>query len=53
MDRARLAYFPGSPFARMARVLIEEWALPVDPDEWTFPPPEELFRLNPLGQVPC
>lgn len=49
---ARLAYFPGSPFARMARVLVREWALPVTEQEHPFPPPDALFALNPLGQVP-
>lgn len=52
MDRARLACFRGSPFARMARILILEWGLPVETDELAFPPPDDLFRLNPLGQVP-
>ncbi|MDW4549811.1 glutathione S-transferase [Defluviimonas sp. D31] len=51
--RAELAYFPGSPFARMGRVLIAEWGLAVKPVEWRFPPPVELFALNPLGQVPA
>jgi glutathione S-transferase len=49
---ASLAYFPGSPFARMARVLIREWRLGVSETELPFPPPAELFDLNPLGQVP-
>lgn len=49
---ARLAFFPGSPFARMARIFVREWALPVAEEEWPFPPPPELFELNPLGQVP-
>ena len=47
-----LFYFPGSPFARMARVLVREWGLPVETEELGFPPPDELFDLNPLGQVP-
>jgi glutathione S-transferase len=49
---ATLGYFPGSPFARMARVLAREWSLPVVEVEHRFPPPPELFDLNPLGQVP-
>ena len=53
MEPAKLAYFPGSPFARMARILVIEWGLPVTPVEWSFPPPPELFALNPLGQVPA
>lgn len=47
-----LAYFSGSPFARMARVLIREWALPVEEVELAFPPTRDLFARNPLGQVP-
>lgn len=50
---ARLTYFPGSPFARMCRVIVIEWALPVEPVEYTFPPGPEMFALNPLGQVPA
>jgi glutathione S-transferase len=50
--RARLAYTPGSPFARMARVSIREWALAVEEVEVAFPPPPEIFAVNPLGQVP-
>ena len=51
-DAARLAYTPGSPFARMARVSIREWALAVEEVEVAFPPPPEIFAVNPLGQVP-
>lgn len=47
-----LFYFAGSPFARMARVLALEWDLPVTQTELPFPPPEMLFDLTPLGQVP-
>jgi glutathione S-transferase len=47
-----LAYFPGSPFARMARVLVREWALPVSEVAVPFPPPDWLCELSPLGQVP-
>jgi glutathione S-transferase len=50
--RAVLSYTPGSPFARMARVAIREWALPVEEAEVVFPPPAEVSALNPLGQVP-
>ena len=49
---ARLAYTAGSPFSRMARVCIREWALPVEEAEVAFPPPPETFAVNPLGQVP-
>jgi glutathione S-transferase len=47
-----LAFFPGSPFARMARVMVREWNLPVEEIEYPFPPPPELFEITPLGQVP-
>lgn len=52
MTRMELAYFPGSPFARMARVLAREWRLPVAETEVPFPPPDWLYEINPLGQVP-
>lgn len=52
MAPPRLVYLPGSPFARMARVLVREWALPVAEEEVSFPPPGWLFELSPLGQVP-
>jgi glutathione S-transferase len=48
-----LHYIDGSPFARMARVLILEHGLPVALHEITeFPPSAEHLALNPLGQVP-
>jgi glutathione S-transferase len=49
---ARLLFFPGSPFARMARVLIREWSLPIVPEECPFPPGPELWETTPAGQVP-
>ena len=49
----RLVYTPGSPFARMARVLVREWRLPIAETEAPFPPPDWVFELNPLGQVPA
>jgi glutathione S-transferase len=49
----KLTYFSGSPFARMCRVLVIEWALPVTPVEYSFPPGPEMFAINPLGQVPA
>ena len=36
----------------MARVLIREWGLRVEEVEYPFPPPQELFEINPLGTVP-
>ncbi|MGI9395680.1 MAG: glutathione S-transferase family protein [Boseongicola sp.] len=52
MPMGKLYYFPGSPFARMARVLVFELGLDVEATELSFPPPRDLFELNPLGQVP-
>lgn len=49
----RLLYTPGSPFARAGRVPIRERGLPLAETECPFPSPEELFALNPLGQVPA
>ena len=49
----QLHYIDGSPFARMARILIREHGLDVALHEITvFPPPEEFLALNPMGQVP-
>src|SRR5688572_23165989 len=36
----------------MARVIVREWALPVEEIECPFPPPPEFFEKTPLGQVP-
>jgi len=47
-----LSFTSGSPFARMGRVLIREWALPIEEVEQAFPLPQDWFRTNPLGQVP-
>jgi glutathione S-transferase len=47
-----LAYVSGSPFGRMARVLVREWSLPVEERELPCPLPHEFFAENPLGQVP-
>lgn len=49
---ASLSYTAGSPFARMARVLVREWKLPVQEVELAFPLPADWFATNPLGQVP-
>ena len=48
----RLSFLPGSPFSRMARVLVREWGLPVEETEEQFPMRESFFEENPLGQVP-
>ena len=48
----RLLYFPGSPFARMCRILVLEWDLDIELVELSFPPEPWLFEKNPLGQVP-
>lgn len=46
-------YIDGSPFARMVRVFARELSLPLEEAEITaFPPPQEIFSLNPLGQAP-
>jgi glutathione S-transferase len=50
--KAALAVTPGSPFARMARVFVREWSLPVTEVEQPFPPSQDVFDHNPLGQVP-
>ena len=48
-----LSIFLGSPFSRMAQVLVREWRLPVTEAELpSFPPAEAFFAENPLGQVP-
>ncbi|HKY95817.1 MAG TPA: hypothetical protein VJL84_10960 [Kiloniellales bacterium] len=47
-----LHFLSGSPFARMGRVLVREWSLPVAEVELGFPLPENWFEQNPLGQVP-
>lgn len=52
-EGAALACFLGSPFARMARAPIREWALPVAEVEQEFPPAPDLFLWSPLGQVPA
>ncbi len=49
----KLTYFSGSPFARMCRVMVIEWDLPVEPVEYAFPPGPDMFAINPLGQVPA
>lgn len=50
----QLYYIQGSPFARMARVLIREYQLPCDEVmHEEFPPPPDYFQVNPLGQVPA
>jgi glutathione S-transferase len=48
-----LTYIDGSPFTRMARVLIAEHGLDATLHEITaFPPPDDHLSVNPLGQVP-
>lgn len=48
-----LHYIDGSPFARIARILIKEHDLDVKELEiHEFPPPKEFLTLNPMGQVP-
>lgn len=48
-----LIYIDGSPFARMARVLLREHGLEATLEEITaFPPPDDHLAINPLGHVP-
>lgn len=50
----KLHYTPGSPFARIVRVIVRE--LDLDCDEVAiagFPPAPAYFDINPLGQVPA
>jgi glutathione S-transferase len=48
----RLFSFPNSPYGRIGRVLIREWALPVEEEIVPFGAPAPVAALNPLGQVP-
>ena len=52
LDPAKLYYIDGSPFARLCRVLIDEWQVPVHLVEVGFPLPDDFFEINPMGQVP-
>ena len=48
-----LYFIQGSPFARMARVLLREFRIECAEEEIReFPPPASFFDINPLGQVP-
>lgn len=48
-----LYFIQGSPFARMARVLLREFRIECAEEEIReFPPPSSFFEINPLGQVP-
>jgi glutathione S-transferase len=48
-----LYFIQGSPFARMARVLLREFGIECSEEEIReFPPPAGFFDINPLGQVP-
>jgi glutathione S-transferase len=49
----KLHFTPGSPFARIVRVLLRELRLECREVEIAFPPPVDHFILNPLGQVPA
>ena len=48
----RLVFFPNSPYARMARVLVREWALPIGEEVVPFGAPDRVRALNPLVSVP-
>jgi glutathione S-transferase len=48
-----LYFIQGSPFARMARVLLREFSIECTEEEIReFPPPPSFFDINPFGQVP-
>lgn len=50
----KLHYTPGSPFARIIRVLLRELVLDCEEAEIReFPPSAAHFAVNPLGQVPA
>lgn len=49
---AKLYFIDGSPFARLCRILITEWHVPVQTVEVPFPLPDDFFDINPMGQVP-
>lgn len=50
----KLHYTPGSPFARIVRVLVRELQLDCEETAITgFPPAPGYFDINPLGQVPA
>lgn len=51
-EPAKLYFIDGSPFARLCRILIDEWNLPVQLVEVSFPLPDDFFEINPMGQVP-
>ena len=50
----KLHYTPGSPFARVIRVLLRELDIECEKAEVIgFPPSAAFFAVNPLGQVPA
>lgn len=50
----RLHYTPGSPFARIIRVMLRELDIACEEVEILgFPPSSDYFAINPLGQVPA
>jgi glutathione S-transferase len=50
----KLHYTPGSPFARIIRVLVRELSTECEELEIVeFPPADAYFAINPLGQVPA
>jgi len=50
----RLYYTPGSPFARIVRVLLRELEIACEEVAiGSFPPPPSYFAVNPMGQVPA
>lgn len=52
MTNAELYFTDASPFARLCRILVIEWNLPVDLIEVSHPLPAAYFENAPMGQVP-
>jgi len=52
LEPAKLYYIQGSPFARLCRLLIDEWHLPVQSVILEHPLPDDYFEITPTGQVP-
>ena len=52
LNHAKLYFIDGSPFARLCRILIDEWHVPVQKESVPFPLPDDFFAINPMGQVP-
>lgn len=51
-EPAKLYFIDGSPFARLCRILIDEWHVPVKKIEVPSLLPDDFFKITPMGQVP-